>query len=133
MDSKSRVRTVKQRLNRFARDRIDRGLIRRFEPPVSRLLEEFSYGVQPTMLHHELIRQIEVYYKENELFMARLSRSHHIAARKALNQIWHLCRLRRKEIKSQYLNRTKRSYGQVEVPEDLRHRQDIDPKRVRRL
>jgi hypothetical protein len=128
VDSKNRDR-IKNRINRFARDRIDRGLIRRFEPPVTKLLEEFSYRVQPTMLHHELLRQMEIYFKENELFMASVSRSHQIAARKALNQIWHLCRLRRKEIKSQYLNRERSRFGRVDVPDDLAHRQDFDKKK----
>ena len=131
MDSPSRTGKLKQRLTRHAQDRIDRGLIRRFEPSVEQLLDEFSYREQPTMIHWELLRQMEVYYKENELFMTSLSRSHQIAARKALHQIWHLCRLRRREIKAQYTNRPRRGADQ-DIPEDIAHRENVDPRKVRR-
>jgi hypothetical protein len=73
------------------------------EPPVADLIEEFKYKIKPTETHKELLKAIELYYKENEKFMTKHNMLAGRRARKALLTAWQLIRARRMEI-SAYTN-----------------------------
>ena len=68
------------------------------EPDVEILLEEFTYCVQPTACHKELMVELKAYYEENEKFMKRWNATAGRRARKHLLKIYHLVRQRRGEI-----------------------------------
>jgi len=68
------------------------------EPDIDVLIEEFSYCVQPTQLHKELMEEIKLYAIENEKFMKRWNASAGKRARKHLLNIFHMVRQRRAEI-----------------------------------
>lgn len=68
------------------------------EPDVDDLIREFTYRVQPTPCHQELLDEIKAYYEENEKFMKRWNFAAGRRARKHLNNIFHLVRARRAEI-----------------------------------
>jgi hypothetical protein len=68
------------------------------EPPVKDLIEEFKYKVKPTNTHKDLLKAIEVYYKENEKFMTKHNLEAGKRARKALLSIYSLVKDRRLEI-----------------------------------
>lgn len=68
------------------------------EPDVDVLVKEFTYRVQPTDCHEELMSELKAYYQENEKFMKRWNNSAGVRARKHLLNIYHLVRARRGEI-----------------------------------
>lgn len=68
------------------------------EPDIDVLVKEFTYRVQPTPCHEELLEEIKAYYKENEKFMKKWNFTAGRRARKHLQNIWHLVRSRRAEI-----------------------------------
>lgn len=65
---------------------------------VEALIKEFNYCVQPTPCHEEILKEIELYCRENEKFMKRWNFSAGRRARKHLLNIFHLVRERRGEI-----------------------------------
>lgn len=62
------------------------------------LIKEFTYRVQPTPGHEELMQEIKLYYQENEKFMKKWNKEAGKRARKHLLKIFHLSRQRRAEI-----------------------------------
>ena len=68
------------------------------EPDIDILVKEFTYCVQPTPCHEELLKEIKAYYEQNEKFMKKWNFSAGRRARKHLLNIFHLVRERRGEI-----------------------------------
>ncbi len=71
-------------------------------PPYEVLKRKFSYKIQPTELHEEILNQIAVYVMENEKYMKHKNKRAARRARKALLKIFHLVRARRAEMLSVY-------------------------------
>jgi len=67
-------------------------------PDVETLKEMFSYKIRPTHIHRHILAQMEIYVRENEKFMKRKNKSAALRAKKALQNITHLVKARRKEI-----------------------------------
>lgn len=72
------------------------------EPSVEELIEEFGYKVRPTTTHKEILKQIEIYYMENEKFQKKQNRAAARRARTALLKLFHLTRQRRIEMLNIY-------------------------------
>lgn len=68
------------------------------EPSLEELIEEFGYKVRPTSTHKEILKQIEIYYTENEKFQKKENRAAARRARRALLKLFHLVRERRIEM-----------------------------------
>ena len=67
-------------------------------PDVDTLKEMFKYQIRPTETHREILKQMEIYVRDNEKFMRKRNKYAGIRARVALLKIYHLVRARRKEI-----------------------------------
>jgi hypothetical protein len=72
------------------------------EPPVEELIKEFYYKIDPTNSHDRILELFKIYFVDNEKFMHKYNREAGKRARKALLELHHLCRQRRKEILSEY-------------------------------
>lgn len=68
------------------------------EPPLEDLIEEFRYKIPSTDTHKEIMRQMELYYTNNESFQKKKNRKAARRARKALLELFHLVRRRRIEM-----------------------------------
>ena len=66
------------------------------------LKEMFSYEIRPTALHKEIIMKMSIYLMENEKFMKKKNRKAARRARRALLELFHLVRARRKEMLDVY-------------------------------
>lgn len=72
------------------------------EPPVEELIKEFYYKIDPTNSHDRILELFKIYFVDNEKFMHKYNKEAGKRARKALLELHHLCRQRRKEILSEY-------------------------------
>ena len=72
------------------------------EPPVEELIKEFYYKIEPTNSHDRILELFKIYFVDNEKFMHKYNMEAGKRARKALLELHHLCRKRRKEILSGY-------------------------------
>lgn len=79
-------------------------------PPYEVLKKKFSYQIQPTEVHEEILNQIALYVSDNEKFMKRKNKNAARRARKALLKLFHLVRARRKEIIDVYNEPMLRDY-----------------------
>lgn len=71
-------------------------------PEREELEKWFSYKIRPTDLHMALVENMEIYIRQNELFMRNKNRRAARKARKALAVIRELCRPRRIEMLQTY-------------------------------
>lgn len=71
-------------------------------PSYEVLKEMFSYKIRPTDTHKEILAKIEIYVQENEKFMKKKNRKAARRARRALLELFHLVRARRKEMLEVY-------------------------------
>ena len=72
------------------------------EPPVEELIKEFYYKIDPTNSHDRILELFKIYFIDNEKFMHKYNKEAGKRARKALLELHHLCRQRRKEILREY-------------------------------
>jgi hypothetical protein len=72
------------------------------EPPLEELIKEFYYKISPTNSHDRMLELFKTYFQENEKFMHKYNKEAGKRSRKALLELYHLCRKRRKEILSEY-------------------------------
>ena len=72
------------------------------EPPLEELIEEFRYRIPSTDTHKEIMKQMELYYSNNELFQKNKNRRAGRRARRALLELFHLVRRRRIEMLETY-------------------------------
>lgn len=79
-------------------------------PPYEVLKKRFSYKIQPTEIHQQILDQITLYVLENEKFMKRKNKKAARRARKALLKLFHLVRVRRKEMLEVYTDPMFRDY-----------------------
>jgi len=68
------------------------------EPPLEDLIEEFRYKIPSTDIHKEILKQIDIYYTNNEIFQKKRHRTAARRARTALLKLFHLVRARRIEM-----------------------------------
>lgn len=72
------------------------------EPDLKTLIKEFYYKVSPTDTHTKILKLIETYYVNNEVFMQKYNMQAGKRARKALKELSRLMIKRRMEILSTY-------------------------------
>jgi len=69
-------------------------------PDVETLKEMFKYELRPNDTHREILKQMEIYIRDNEKWMQKRNKYAGRRARVALLKIYHLVRARRIEILS---------------------------------
>lgn len=74
------------------------------------LKEMFSYQIRPTDTHREIIKQMEIYIRDNEKFQKNKNLAAARRARRALLTLFHLVRQRRREMVEVYKDPEFREY-----------------------
>lgn len=72
-------------------------------PDVDTLKEMFKYQIRPNETHREILKQMQIYVKENEKWMLKRNKYAGRRARIALLKLFHLVRARRIEIQKIWL------------------------------
>lgn len=74
------------------------------------LKEMFSHQIRPTSIHKEILTKMEIYVRENEKFMKKKNVLAARRARRALLELFHLVRARRREMLEVYKDPHYRDY-----------------------